>query len=144
MTFSKTYSLCALAALLCLLASSLALADADIKPELSFAKEADGIVCALRAELPQGYHAYAHAPGETGRPTVLGFHLADGSPATVLYPRGTLQRDFYDTDATISVYDGAVELFVQLPASAKGMVPGSSAGMAPPEASASKEALPLR
>ncbi|MBQ4125261.1 MAG: thioredoxin family protein [Desulfovibrio sp.] len=120
MTFSKTYSLCALAALLCLLASSLALADADIKPELSFAKEADGIVCALRAELPQGYHAYAHAPGETGRPTVLGFHLADGSPATVLYPRGTLQRDFYDTDATISVYEEAVELFVKLPAGACG------------------------
>ncbi|MCR5258120.1 MAG: thioredoxin family protein [Desulfovibrio sp.] len=120
MIFSKTSTLCALAALLCLLSCSLALADADIAPELSFAREADGIVCALRAELPKGYHAYAHAPGDAGRPTVLGFHLADGSPATVLYPRGTLQRDFYDTDATISVYEDAVELFVQLPAKAAG------------------------
>ena len=120
MTFSKTSALCALAALLCLLASSLALADADIKPELAFARGAGGIVCALRAELPQGYHAYAHAPGETGRPTELGFHLSGGAPATVLYPRGTLQRDFYDREATISVYEDAVELFVELPAGTEG------------------------
>ena len=46
-----------------------------------FAEDADGIVMALELGFPQGYHAYAHDPGDAGRPTSLDIRLeGDGLP----------------------------------------------------------------
>lgn len=67
------------------------------------ALDGDAVVGALRLALPQDVHAYAHDPGDAGRPTTLRFNVAGGPPQAVWYPQGAVQRDFYDPSATIFV-----------------------------------------
>ena len=75
-----------------------------------FAEGADGIVMALELGFPQGYHAYAHEAGDAGRPTTLSIRLDDGSGLPVWYPQGFMQRDFFDPDATVHVYESPTTL----------------------------------
>ena len=84
-----------------------------------FAEGADGIVMALELGFPQGYHAYAHEAGDAGRPTTLSIRLDDGSGLPVWYPQGFMQRDFFDPDATVHVYESPTTLFVLLPHEAR-------------------------
>lgn len=83
-----------------------------------FAEDADGIVMALELGFPQGYHAYAHDPGDAGRPTSLDIRLeGDGLP--IWYSKGFMQRDFFDTSATVLVYESPTILYVRLPHEAR-------------------------
>ena len=70
---------------------------------------------ALEMGFPQGYHAYAHESGDAGRPTMLSIRLDDGSGLPVWYPQGFMQRDLFDPDATVYVYESPTTLFVLLP-----------------------------
>ena len=70
-----------------------------------FAEGPDGIVMAVEMAFPQGYHAYAHESGDAGRPTTLSIRLDDGSGLPVWYPQGFMQRDLFDPDATVYVYE---------------------------------------
>lgn len=81
---------------------------------LETALDGDAVVGALRLTLPKDVHAYAHDPGDAGRPTTLRFSVAGGPPQAVWYPEGAVQRDFYDPSATIFVYEGEVTLYVLL------------------------------
>lgn len=80
------------------------------------AAEGGNLIGALHLTLPQGFHAYAHDPGDAGRPTTLRFSVDGGAPQAVWYPEGAVQRDFYDPSATIFVYESEVTLYVLLPA----------------------------
>lgn len=84
------------------------------------AAEGGNLVGALHLTLPKGVHAYAHDPGDAGRPTMLSFSVDGGPAQPVWYPEGAVQRDFYDTSATIFVYEGEVTLYVLLPAADAG------------------------
>lgn len=46
--------------------------------------------------------------------------LKGGQMLPVWYPAGTMQRDFYDPEATVFVYEGEVVLFSALPVQAVG------------------------
>ena len=105
--------------LLMLFAATSALAG-DVTPQIAFARSGDSIVAAVSARIPDGYHAYAHTPGDAGRPTTLDFFLGDGTPVPVYYPKGSLQRDYYDSSATVNVYDGDLRLFLLLPPDSPG------------------------
>ena len=105
--------------LLMLFAATSALAG-DVTPQIAFARSGDSIVAAVSARIPDGYHAYAHTPGDAGRPTTLDFFLEDGTPVPVYYPKGSLQRDYYDSSATVNVYDGDLRLFLLLPPDSPG------------------------
>lgn len=84
--------------------------------------QADGLVVA-RVELVIAvpYHAYAHSPGDTGKPTVLAVQAlggaADGADVRVIirYPQGKLQADVFAPAQMVRVYEGRVGLFVDMP-----------------------------
>ena len=93
---------------------------AEITPIIDFARDGNGIACAVQYQIPEGYHAYAHDGAETGRPTSLEFRLEGRKPLPVLYPEGALQRDQFDPQSTVSTYKGEVTLLVVLPGDAPG------------------------
>ncbi len=74
----------------------------------------------LTLSLPAGRHAYAHSPGDAGRPTDVLFYADERGPLPVHYPEGTLQPDYYDKSAQVSVYEGTVRLYVPLPGETAG------------------------
>ncbi len=116
-------------------------AAADIvSVEPHFAESADGIVMALELGFPQGYHAYAHEPGAAGRPTHLDIRLDDMQGLPVWYPQGFMQRDFFDPDATVLVYESPTMLFVLLPPEARH---GSFAGVLSMLLCSSRNCLPV-
>ena len=92
----------------------------DVAPSLEFAGKGDDVVAAMRYRIPEGYHAYAHEAAETGRPTSLDLTLEGKGAMRVLYPVGSLQRDQFDPDSTVSTYEGDVTLAVLLPEEARG------------------------
>ncbi|MGE9986034.1 cytochrome c biogenesis protein CcdA [Desulfovibrio sp. SGI.169] len=92
----------------------------NVPVRMEFARDGDNIVATVRLNLPPGYHAYAHEAGGAGRPTVLDFALEGGQMLPVWYPAGAMQRDFYDAEATVFVYEGEVALFTALPGQAAG------------------------
>lgn len=95
---------------------------ADVTATLDFARDGDTVVAAMRYRVPDGYHAYAHDTGETGRPTSLNFALEDRGAMPVLYPKGAIQRDLYDPESTVSTYGGDVTLVALLPEDAGGRI----------------------
>lgn len=92
----------------------------DIGTRFSFARDGEAVIACLTVQLPGGSHAYSHEPGDVGRPTSLAFSLRKGPPLPVYYPRGSVQRDFYDPNASVSVYDGTFHLFLSLPGGSAG------------------------
>lgn len=92
----------------------------DVAPTLEFARHGDAVVGAMRYRIPAGYHAYAHEAAETGRPTSLDVTLEGKGTTPVLYPAGSLQRDQYDPESTVSTYEGEVLLLALLPKDAPG------------------------
>ncbi|MCR5562167.1 MAG: thioredoxin family protein [Desulfovibrio sp.] len=98
----------------------------EVRLDVTFARDGREIVGAVRMQLPPGYHAYAHGDADAGRPTELDVSDDAQRAARVLYPAGALQRDYYDPDVTVPVYEGEVTLFALLPeASAGGSYNGS-------------------
>ena len=94
----------------------------DVAPTLEFARHGDTVVGAMRYRIPEGYHAYAHEAAETGRPTSLNVTLEGKGLMPVLYPAGSLQRDQFDPDSTVSTYEGDVLLLMLLPEEARGRI----------------------
>ncbi len=87
----------------------------------AFARDGDAsIIACVTLVLPAGRHAYAHNPGDTGRPTELLFYTDGQGPLPVYYPEGALQPDYYDKSAQVSVYEGTVRLYLSLPGEAAG------------------------
>lgn len=111
----------ALAPLLCLgLLLSPARAASGVQVALETARDGETLAAALHVLIPQGFHAYAHTPGDAGRPTTLTLQVDGGPSVPVWYPQGTMQRDFYDTAASVYVYEGQVTLLASLPPDAAG------------------------
>lgn len=99
-------------------------AQPNVHARFSFGTDKDGIVAALGMKIPQGTHAYANDPGDVGRPAQLTLILdeagASDGPLPVYYPKGAIQRDFFDKNASINVYEGEVYFFVPLPKESAG------------------------
>ena len=63
----------------------------------------------------EGFHFYAHNPGDTGRPTTI--QPTPSIPdALVLYPQGTFAKDVFDRSATVRIHEGETRFFVRIPA----------------------------
>lgn len=106
-----------------LFASPTLAAQTDVHARFSFGTDQDGIVAALGMKIPQGTHAYANDPGDVGRPAQLSLVLDSqeaSGPLPVYYPKGAIQRDFFDKNASINVYEGEVHFFVLLPKESAG------------------------
>lgn len=58
-----------------------------------------------------GYHTYAHEPGEGAMPTEVGWSGAQGRPE-VRYLPGTPQADVFDPSTIVNVYDGPTPIFL--------------------------------
>lgn len=93
---------------------------AEIHPAVEFAAQDDDILAAVSWSIPAEYHAYAHEPGDSGRPTTLDFKVDGLGAMPVWYPVGFMQRDIYDPEATVYTLQGEVTLFVLLPKDAAG------------------------
>lgn len=104
----------------CLLLFAVSVRAGSVGADIQFARDAEGIVAAVVLRMPADAHAYARESGNAGRPTNLVFRLAGGDPLPVWYPRGAMQRDYYDKDATIYAYGSGTALFVRLPGDAAG------------------------
>lgn len=91
-----------------------------LHPEVHVAQDGQERIAVMHITIPEEFHAYAHNPGEAGRPTTVTFSVEGGSSLPVYYPEGTLQRDFYDPSATIYVYAGDIDFFIPLPPDASG------------------------
>lgn len=85
---------------------------------------------AVSLDIPAGYHAYAHRAGDAGRPTTLRLAVDGGKPLPVWYPDGAMQRDVYDPEATVFVYEDTVTLFALLP-EAGAVDTGAEEGVSP-------------
>ncbi len=98
------------------------LAAANVQTRFDFAREDNGgIVAALTLSIPAGSHAYANDPGDVGRPASLSLVLeGETAPLPVYYPKGAIQRDTFDKNATINVYEGEETLFVAVPGTGSG------------------------
>lgn len=92
----------------------------EIHPASEFAANDNSIICAISWSIPQGLYAYAHLSGDAGRPTTLDFSVEDMGAMRVWYPSGFMQRDIYDSEATVYTWRGNVQLFVLLPKEAAG------------------------
>lgn len=88
----------------------------NIVTAVEYAQNGTTPVVRITVSIAAPYHAYAHKPGATGKPTVLHLTALDGDPvrATVRYPRGQSQRDLFTPSQTVQVYEGTVNLFVAL------------------------------
>lgn len=107
--------------LLCLSMTLQAWAAPGVDAQMSFARtEEGGVLAALTLNIPKGYHAYAHDPGDAGRPAEVYFSLDGGRPSAIYYPAGALQRDYYDKNAQVNVYEGVQRIYAILPEDAPG------------------------
>lgn len=73
------------------------------------------LLAVLTITLEDGWHTYAHTPGDLGKPTTLLAQLGDGKPLAVIYPDGHTTQDSFNPDATVNVYEGEERFFVPLP-----------------------------
>ena len=105
---------------MCLLLFAVAVRAGGVGADIRFARDQEGIVAAVTLRMPSGAHAYAREPGDAGRPASLTFCLNGGGALPVWYPPGDMQRDFYDKNATVHVYDSGTALFVRLPGDGAG------------------------
>lgn len=87
----------------------------DVGVRVEAAQDNGRRLLVVSLSVPSGYHAYAHRAGDAGRPTTLRLSVNGGRPLPVWYPDGAMQRDIYDPDATVFVYEDTVRLFVELP-----------------------------
>lgn len=104
-----------------LLVSAAPARAANVHAAFSFAQAGEDIIAALGMKIPQGSHAYANDPGDVGRPAQLVLTLdGEDTPLSVYYPKGAIQRDVFDRNASINVYEGQEYFFVRLPAESAG------------------------
>lgn len=87
----------------------------QLQTRFEAAQGKEGTILAVHLQIPADYHAYAHDTGGIGRPTTLSLKLDDGQAAGITYPAGALQRDYFDPQASVQVYEGSVTLFASLP-----------------------------
>lgn len=99
----------------------------DVGVQVETAQDGDRRLLVVSLTVPSGYHAYAHRAGDAGRPTTLRLSLDGGRPLPVWYPEGAMQRDIYDPEATVFVYEDTVRLFVALPGEENGTADGTAA-----------------
>ncbi|MBQ7739558.1 MAG: thioredoxin family protein [Desulfovibrionaceae bacterium] len=99
--------------LLCLGPSAQAYAK-SVPVKLFFAQDDNAITCALKFQIPEGFHAYSHEIGDAGRPTVLDLTVDNKAVESIFYPKGAAQRDQYAPDTSVFVYEGETYLFASL------------------------------
>ena len=87
----------------------------DVGVRVEAAQDGSRRLLVVDLAIPRGYHAYAHRAGDAGRPTTLRLSVDGGRPLPVWYPDGAMQRDMYDPEATVFVYEDTVRLFAELP-----------------------------
>ena len=103
----------------------------EVHVRLEAARDKGKGLLAVSLDIPPGYHAYAHRAGDAGRPTTLRLSVDGGKPLPIWYPDGAMQRDLYDPEATVFVYEDSVTLFALLPdAQAAGPEAGESVPLA--------------
>lgn len=102
---------------------------AEVAPEVEFARRGSQIIACVSYDIPEGYHAYAHRPGESGKPTDLSFVLEGHGAMPVLYPDGTPEKDIFDRSITVNTYSGRTVLLVGLPEHSSGTLYAASLEM---------------
>ncbi|WP_297229226.1 cytochrome c biogenesis protein CcdA [uncultured Desulfovibrio sp.] len=109
----------------------------DVGVRVEAARDGDRRLLVVELTIPPGYHAYAHQAGDAGRPTTLRLSVNGGKPLPVWYPDGAMQRDIYDPDATVFVYEDTVRLYAELPdASGDGSGEAAQPGVGVPSGAA--------
>lgn len=86
-----------------------------IPVHMNFARQGDRILALASFEIPPGYHAYAHDPGDAGKPAKLDLILKDVGAMPALYAAGTEEPDMYDPATRVNVYKGKTDILAILP-----------------------------
>lgn len=101
-------------ALLLVLSATYAIA-ADIPINVEFARDGANIVANVDFDIPAGYHAYAHNPGATGKPTDLDFVIEGYGAVPIIYPEGAQEKDIYQPELIANVYSGRINILAVAP-----------------------------
>ncbi len=99
-------------------------APTALETSVEYAKWKQTSIAAVWLTISSEYHAYAHIPGSTGKPTTLSVIAPNSStsPLHVWYPQGKEARDTFDPSANVYIYEGRVPLFVDLTDIAPGSI----------------------
>jgi thiol:disulfide interchange protein DsbD len=89
--------------------------------KVEFARNGEQAIAAVIVDIPPEYHAYAHESGDSGRPTLLAFSFPDHRFLPVFYPVGALQRDYYNPNSTVFVYEGRTTFFISMSSNKTGL-----------------------
>lgn len=87
----------------------------ELPLDVDFARQGAHTLALVSFVIPPEYHAYGHAPGDTGRPTELSFVLEGSGAMPVLYPEGKASQDIYDPAIKTRIYEGRTSLLAILP-----------------------------
>jgi thiol:disulfide interchange protein DsbD len=91
---------------------------ADTRWEVASISKTDSsqLIAVLHVTLHDGWHTYAHIPGDLGTPTTLEAQLTGEQKALrVLYPQGKTGKDALNPNFTVNTYDTSFALFIPLP-----------------------------
>lgn len=100
----------------------------ELAISVSYAQKDTLPIARIELRIAPPYHAYAHNPGATGKPTVLTIQpitsptadTATNIQARIRYPRGTVQPDIFTPSQMVHVYENTVSLFADLPSARAG------------------------
>ncbi|MBR4742091.1 MAG: cytochrome C biosynthesis protein, partial [Desulfovibrio sp.] len=92
----------------------------NIPVKLQCGVQENGLSCALKLSLPEGYHSYSHDTVDAGRPTEIELTVEQTPITSLFYPKGAAQRDLFSPETSVFIYEGDTYLFADLPLSAKG------------------------
>ncbi len=96
--------------------ASVQAASGTVKISVEYAAWEQTPIAAVWLAISPEYHAYAHVPGNAGKPTKLIIAAPDvkNSFLRVWYPRGKETRDIFDPSEKVYIYEGNEPLFVDL------------------------------
>lgn len=100
----------------------------ELAISVSYAQKDTLPIARIELHIAPPYHAYAHNPGATGKPTILTItSLTSPEAATstniqarIRYPQGSIQPDIFTPSQMVHVYEKTVSLFADLPSAQAG------------------------
>ncbi|WP_147821282.1 protein-disulfide reductase DsbD family protein [Salidesulfovibrio onnuriiensis] len=73
------------------------------------------LLAVLTVTFEDGWHTYAHTPGDLGKPTILRVQTTDGLPLSVQYPTAISTSDTLNPQAMVNIYEGEVRFYIPIP-----------------------------
>jgi len=84
-------------------------------PVEAYETENGKLVLTLTIDMDEDWYTYGNDPGGMGKPTQLIATAADGTVATVFYPKGISKPDAFDPTVMVNKYFGGTKIYAVFP-----------------------------